>query len=208
MPSEEGERHESLPNPTDGEYRPGGPAKGEDISPSKTDFQGPLAHLDTPRSEFLMTIGSGNESDKALGLLMDGGMEENEARSLLNLELRLTAETDPRPNVHYYEAPEVLETQVEGWTNKDRDRLVEHLHRTISNAATDSDAAVVIARMFEHGVSLGMQKDPFASGDSPPSLESVTATAPATSVCGVCGAVVADMNLHNEYTHNLGESDE
>ncbi len=45
MASDPDDHREKLPDPRDGNFQPAGPARGEDISPSKTEFRGPLAHL-------------------------------------------------------------------------------------------------------------------------------------------------------------------
>lgn len=188
-----------LPDPTGDEYRPAGPARGEPSSPSR-EFkgQGPLAHLDREAAP----ANARNELEAqmaALDTLCEGGMDEAEARAMLGLPPVYTPENKPA-HVHFYEPEEEFEDKVDGWSDKQRERLVAAFTRVISAASSTDEAAREVARMYERGVAMGTQQDPWA--ESPGSVPAeAQPEAPPAAVCDLCGAIVADLEKHEQFAH-------
>lgn len=181
-----------LPDPLGDNYSPAGPARGAGVSPS-SDFKGPLAHLaadgpSTPPNDHPPD----EDAPRVYSALVSQGYSPEDAARMsgyMPVEVQLQ-----RPNVHVYEPPEDLgPTRMDSWTDAQRQRLVKHLTRIIGQAGDAGAAAEVVARMFENGVAMGVQDDPFESGSQDRHTSPV--------VCEVCGAMVADLDKHLSYAH-------
>ncbi|NNM31687.1 MAG: hypothetical protein HKO53_01390 [Gemmatimonadetes bacterium] len=191
-----------LPDPASGDYVPAGPARGGEESPDR-DFspQGPLAHLSSgegsPARPGVDPSPGTPDQAAALEVLEREGYEPNEARRMLGMDPVWTPEQHP-PHVTFYsggEDDDLGSDTVDSWTPKMRERLKGAISRVLSSS---DDPAGDIARMFERGVAMGTQDDPFEQRDGGAAAQ---ATAAPTSVCDVCGAVVADLEKHESFAH-------